>query len=65
MPTGFQTDGSHYILAETILPYTPLFGYTFTGTINLTENTPWPVRNVSKVTLPSSCLAGCVCPDPT
>lgn len=65
VPSGFQTDGIHYILAETVLPYKPMFGYAITGTLNLAENTPWPVRNVAKVTLPSSCLSGCTCPDPT
>lgn len=65
VPSGFQTDGIHYVLAETVLPYKPMFGYAVTGTLNLAENTPWPVRNVAKVTLPSSCLSGCTCPDPT
>lgn len=64
VPSGFQKDGSHYILAETVLPYKPMFGSALTGTLWLNQPTPWPVRNISKATLPSSCLTGCVCPDP-
>ena len=54
VPTGFQGSQS-FILVETLLPYRPVFGYSLTGVINLAETTPWPVRNVSKVTGPSSC----------
>jgi hypothetical protein len=41
-PTG-QT--STFVLVEAQLPYTPMFGHAITGTIDLTHNTPWPVRN--------------------
>lgn len=54
VPTGFQGSQS-FIVVETLLPYRPMFGYTLTGTINLAETTPWPVRNVAKVTGPPSC----------
>jgi Flp pilus assembly protein TadG len=55
VPSGFQTDNTFYILIEVSLPYTPTFGSTITGTINLSEATPWPVRNASKVTLNGGC----------
>lgn len=65
VPVGYQTDGTHFLLSETTLPYKPIFGAAITGTINLAENAPWPNRNMSKVTLPAACLSGCVCPNPT
>lgn len=55
VPAGFQTDNTYYMLIEVTLPYSPLFGRTLTGTINLGENTPWPIRNNAKVTLSGSC----------
>lgn len=55
VPSGFQTDNSYYMLIEVSLPYTPIFGRTITGTINLGEITPWPVRNTTKVTLTGGC----------
>jgi Flp pilus assembly protein TadG len=57
VPTGFQTDASYYILVETTLPYTPLFGRTITGTITLGDTTPWPIRNTARVTLTGGCPA--------
>ena len=66
VPTGFQADGTYYIVAETILPYQPIFGRFFSGTVNLSENTPWPVRNNAKVTIKgSSCPSFCTCPEGT
>lgn len=55
VPSGFQTDNSYYILIEVSLPYTPTFGRTITGTLNLGETTPWPIRNASKVNLTGGC----------
>ncbi|MDB5510612.1 MAG: pilus assembly protein [Enterovirga sp.] len=57
VPSGFQTDNSYYMLIEATLPYTPLFGKAITGTINLNETTPWPIRNNTKVTLSGGCPA--------
>ncbi len=50
VPEGFRTPNTTYILAEVRKPYKPTIGYVVTGTLNLTEATPWPVRNVSEVT---------------
>lgn len=55
VPTGFQNDGTYYMQIDTGLPYTPIFGKTITGTLNLAENTPWPIRNNNKVTLSGGC----------
>lgn len=56
VPAGFQaTTTKSFILVETLQPYTPVFGRVMTGTIQLRETTPWPVRNSDKVTGPSSC----------
>lgn len=49
VPDGFNTPGTSFILAEVEKLYTPMFGHALTGSINLTERTPWPVRNVSEV----------------
>lgn len=49
VPEGYQTAGASFIVAEAKLPYKPVFGYTITGTIILSQTTPWPVRNVSEV----------------
>lgn len=57
VPAGFQTDASYYILVETTLPYTPMFGRTITGTITLGDTTPWPIRNTPRVTLSGGCPA--------
>jgi Flp pilus assembly protein TadG len=67
VPSGFQNAKastpssaavpSFYILIETKLPYTPLFGKAITGTINLEESTPWPIRNNTRVTAPAPCPA--------
>jgi Flp pilus assembly protein TadG len=55
VPSGFQTDNTYYMLIEVSLPYTPTFGRTITGTINLSGTTPWPIRNATKVTLTGGC----------
>jgi len=49
LPPGFNAPGSSFILAEVARPYTPTIGHAISGTINLSENTPWPVRNVTEV----------------
>lgn len=54
VPNGFQTSPS-FILVETRLPYTPVFGYVITGTLPLGEITPWPVRDVDSVEFVGSC----------
>lgn len=56
VPAGFQSSTTKsFILAETLLPYTPLFGYVMTGTINLHETTPWPVRDTDVIVGPAPC----------
>lgn len=56
VPVGFQSSTTKsFILAETLLPYTPLFGYVMTGKINLHENTPWPVRDADYIGGPVPC----------
>jgi Flp pilus assembly protein TadG len=61
VPSGFQnattSTPTFYILIETKLPYTPIFGKAITGTINLEESTPWPIRNNTRVTGPAPCPA--------
>lgn len=54
VPSGF-TSTTSFILVETQLPYTPGYGSVITGTINLKQTTPWPVRNVDYVELSGSC----------
>ena len=78
VPSGFTSSDTsatvNYVMAETVLPYQPIFGRALTGTINLTENTPWPVRNGSKVKFTGTCpntgtpnatTMVCNCPDPS
>ena len=53
VPAGFQNDATQsFILDETQYPYTPNIGYTFTGTVRLSDSAPWAVRNATKVTGP-------------
>lgn len=49
VPDGFNAPNTSFILAEVRMVYTPMFGHAITGPLNLGENTPWPVRNVSQV----------------
>jgi Flp pilus assembly protein TadG len=59
VPQGFQnatdTKKSYYMQIDVKLPYTPMFGVAITGVINLTENTPWPIRSDGAVTLSGGC----------
>ncbi|HVL72370.1 MAG TPA: TadE/TadG family type IV pilus assembly protein [Beijerinckiaceae bacterium] len=63
VPDGFQAANTSFIRAEVSMPYTPVFGsgvlnlVTSSPTLNLTESTPWPVRNVKEVVLDNTpCL---------
>jgi Flp pilus assembly protein TadG len=57
VPPGFDQPGTSFILAEVEKLYTPMLGHAITGSINLGESTPWPVRNVSEVSRSgTSCL---------
>jgi len=49
LPPGFDAVDSSFILAEVARPYRPTIGHAISGTINLSEDTPWPVRNVAEV----------------
>ena len=64
VPLGFrnatgttESTMSYYMQIDVKLPYSPMFGKALTGTINLTENTPWPVRVDRGVKLTDSCPA--------
>ena len=54
VPDGFRTANSSYIQADVAMPYTPVFGTSVlqmvTGktSMTLTDQTPWPVRNVKE-----------------
>ncbi|WP_052341511.1 TadE/TadG family type IV pilus assembly protein [Salinarimonas rosea] len=52
IPAGFDQDGSSFILAEVRMPYRPIFSMDnlFT-TIDLWDETVWPVRNTTQVEL--------------
>ena len=55
VPEGFQTADSSYVRADVTMAYAPVFGSEIlkmisgTSAINLSEETPWPVRNVKEV----------------
>ena len=55
VPDGFQTANSTYIRADVSMPYQPVFGAAILqsvsgkSAISLSEETPWPVRNVKEV----------------
>jgi Flp pilus assembly protein TadG len=55
VPEGFQTADSSYILTNVDMPYSPVFGASILQMItgqsskSLSEETPWPVRNVKEV----------------
>jgi hypothetical protein len=49
VPDGFRTPNTSYVLAEVVNPYTPTVGYVISGTLRLSETTPWPVRNTGEV----------------
>jgi Flp pilus assembly protein TadG len=50
VPAGFQNDSTKsFVVSETLYPYKPTLGYTITGTMNLKDSSPWPVRDAEKV----------------
>jgi hypothetical protein len=55
VPDGFQTADSSYVRADVTMPYSPVFGSEILkmlsgmSSITLSEETPWPVRNVKEV----------------
>ncbi|HYF56968.1 MAG TPA: TadE/TadG family type IV pilus assembly protein [Salinarimonas sp.] len=49
VPDGFRTAGMTYVQASAQMTYTPTIGYVVTGSLQLSEDTPWPVRNVSEI----------------
>src|SRR5918912_443427 len=55
IPDGFQTADSSFIRADVSIDYTPVFGssvmqwVTGASSLLLSEQTPWPVRNVKEV----------------
>lgn len=56
-PSAFKdaSRATYFMWVQTRLPYKPMFGRTFTGTMILTSDTVWPVRDYQKVDAPSSC----------
>lgn len=56
VPAGYEESQS-FLYVETLRPYIPVIGYVLTGPFYMRESTPWPVRNVSRVTGPPSCPA--------
>ena len=55
VPEGFQTPNSSYVRADVTMAYGPVFGSEIlkmvsgTTSITMSEQTPWPVRNVKEV----------------
>jgi Flp pilus assembly protein TadG len=50
VPEGFKIANTSYILSEVSMNYTPTFSGLI-GNLSLSEEAPWPVRNVKEVTL--------------
>lgn len=49
IPEGFKSPNSSFIITIVHQVYRPVVGESITGSINLIETTPWPVRNVQEV----------------
>lgn len=54
VPDGFRNPNTSYIQSYVTMPYNPLFGSTFLNMVNktsitLSDEAPWPVRNVKEV----------------
>lgn len=58
IPEGFRTANTSYIATLTNQLYKPVVGENITGDINLSESTPWPVRNVKEI--PYAGTASCL-----
>ncbi len=53
IPDGFGIANTAFIMTKVHQLYTPVVGESLTGSLHLTETTPWPVRNVQEVTYPT------------
>jgi Flp pilus assembly protein TadG len=54
VPAGFE-NATSFVVAEVTQTYTPMFGWSITGPIPLSQTTAWPVRNAAQVTGPGTC----------
>lgn len=52
IPDGYRTANSTFIMSKVTQLYRPMVGDAMTGSINLGQTTPWPIRNVQEVTYP-------------